>query len=144
MDAIAPLGSVYQAGTLSGNPLAVSAGLAMLKLLKDVNPYKELERRSAILAKGLSEVAKEAGVDSTINRIGSMMTAFFTDEPVTDWPGAKKSNTDQYARFFRAMLEEGVYLAPSQFECAFVSFVHTDEVIEQTIKAARSAIRAAV
>ena len=144
MEAIAPLGSVYQAGTLSGNPLAVSAGLAMLKLLKEINPYEELERRSARLAAGLGEVAKEAGVASTINRVGSMMTAFFTGEPVTDWPGAKKANTDQYARFFRAMLEEGVYLAPSQFECAFVSFAHTDEVIEQTIEAARSAIRAAV
>ena len=123
MEAIAPLGSVYQAGTLSGNSLAVSAGLAMLKLLKEMNPYEELERRSARLAAGLGEVANEAGVASTINRVGSMMTAFFTDEPVTDWPGAKKSNTDQYAQFFRAMLEEGVYLAPSQFECAFVSLL---------------------
>jgi len=141
MDRIAPLGSVYQAGTLSGNPLAVTAGLTMLKLLKDFSPYEELERRSARLEQGLREAANEAGVQSTINRVGSMMTAFFTDAPVTDWPGAKKSNTDRYARFFRAMLEEGIYLAPSQFECAFVSLAHTDEVIERTIEAARRAMR---
>ena len=141
MERIAPLGSVYQAGTLSGNPLAVTAGLTILRLLKDFSPYEELERRSARLEQGLREAASEAGVRSTINRVGSMMTAFFTDAPVTDWPGAKKSNTDRYGQFFRAMLEEGIYLAPSQFECAFVSLAHTDEVIERTIEAARRAMR---
>jgi glutamate-1-semialdehyde 2,1-aminomutase len=144
MEAIAPLGPVYQAGTLSGNPLAVSAGLAMLKLLKETNPYEELERRSAHLAQGLKQAANEAGVASTINRVGSMMTSFFTDTEVADWGGAKRANTDLYARFFRAMLEEGVYLAPSQFECAFVSFAHTDEVIEQTIEAARTGLRSLI
>lgn len=144
MERIAPLGPVYQAGTLSGNPLAVSAGLATLKLLRERNPYDELERRSARLERGLREAANEAGIPSTINRVGSMMTAFFTRDRVTDWPGAKRSNTDQYARFFRAMLEEGIYLAPSQFECAFVSLAHTDEVIDRTIEAARVAMRALV
>ncbi|MEK6289743.1 MAG: glutamate-1-semialdehyde 2,1-aminomutase [Acidobacteriota bacterium] len=143
MERLAPLGPVYQAGTLSGNPLAVTAGLAILKLLKDSNPYEELERRSARLEQGLRRAAAEASIASTINRVGSMLTAFFTEGPVTDWPSAKKSNTDQYARFFRAMLEEGVYLAPSQFECAFVSLAHTDELIERTIEAARSAMRVA-
>ena len=142
MDQLAPLGPVYQAGTLSGNPLAVTAGLAMLKLLKSTNPYVELERLSAKLEQGLRSAAAEAGIPATVNRVGSMMTAFFTEGPVTDWPSAKKSDTDRYARFFRAMLEEGVYLAPSQFECAFVSLAHTDELIENTVEAARSAMNA--
>ena len=141
MDKLAPLGPVYQAGTLSGNPLAVTAGLAILKLLKDTNPYPELERRSAKLEKGLREAAAQASVPATVNRVGSMLTAFFTEGPVTDWPSAKKSDTDRYARFFRSMLEAGVYLAPSQFECAFVSVAHTDELIDKTIDAARLAMR---
>jgi glutamate-1-semialdehyde 2,1-aminomutase len=141
MERIAPLGPVYQAGTLSGNPLAVSAGLATLRLLKALNPYEELDRRSARLERGLREAAGEAGVPSTINRVGSMMTAFFTDGAVSDWPGAKRSDAERYARFFRAMLEEGIYLAPSQFECAFVSLSHTDEVIDRTVEAARVAMR---
>lgn len=139
MDVLAPLGPVYQAGTLSGNPLAVTAGLATLKLLKDSNPYRELERRSARLERGLRDAAAEAGVAATMNRVGSMMTTFFADGPVTDWSSANKSSTDQYARFFRAMLEEGIYLAPSQFECAFVSVAHTDELIDETVEAARRA-----
>ena len=143
MNKIAPLGSVYQAGTLSGNPLAVTAGLEMLKLLKQINPYDELERRSARLEAGLREAAAQTGSASTINRVGSMMTAFFTEGPVTDWPGAAKSNTARYASFFRAMLDEGIYLAPSQFECAFMSFAHSDADIDRTIEAARVAMRAA-
>ena len=144
MKKVSPLGSVYQAGTLSGNPLAVTAGLETLKLLKEINPYSELERRSSKLEGGLRDVAARAGVASTINRVGSMMTAFFVESPATDWPSAAKSDVEQYARFFRAMLEEGVYLAPSQFECAFVSAAHTDQDIEKTIEAARSAMRLAV
>jgi glutamate-1-semialdehyde 2,1-aminomutase len=143
MNAIAPLGPVYQAGTLSGNPLAVSAGLAMLKLLKEMNPYAELDRRGAMLERGLRDAAGELGVPATINRVGSMMTAFFTGEAVTEWDTAKLSDTARYGRFFRAMLEAGIYLAPSQFECAFVSAAHTDEMIERTITAARTAMRAA-
>ncbi|HXG94511.1 MAG TPA: glutamate-1-semialdehyde 2,1-aminomutase [Blastocatellia bacterium] len=144
MERIAPLGPVYQAGTLSGNPLAVSAGLAMLRALKELSPYEELDRRTALLERGLKDAAGEIGVATTVNRVGSMLTAFFTESPVTDWPTAKKSDTERYARFFRAMLDEGVYLAPSQFECAFVSLAHTDEVIEKTIEAARVAMRAVV
>jgi glutamate-1-semialdehyde 2,1-aminomutase len=141
MNAIAPLGPVYQAGTLSGNPLAVSAGLAMLKLLQEMNPYRELERRGALLEQGLRDAAGELGVPATVNRVGSMMTAFFTGESVTGWDTAKLADTARYARFFRAMLEAGVYLAPSQFECAFVSAAHTDEMIERTIIAARAAMQ---
>jgi glutamate-1-semialdehyde 2,1-aminomutase len=143
MDRIAPLGPVYQAGTLSGNPLAVTAGLAMLKLLRDLNPYEELERRSAKLEQGLRDAASEAGIASTVNRVGSMLTAFFTEGPVTGWPSAKKSDVDRYGRFFRAMLEGGVYLAPSQFECAFVSLAHSDDLIDKTIDAANRAMRVA-
>jgi glutamate-1-semialdehyde 2,1-aminomutase len=142
MDQIAPLGPVYQAGTLSGNPLAVSAGLATLRLLKEINPYRELEQRSAKLERGLSDAAAESNVTATINRVGSMLTTFFQAGPVTNWDTAKKSDTDRYARFFRAMLEEGMYLAPSQFECAFVGLEHTNEVIDQTIQAAGRAFKA--
>jgi len=142
MACIAPLGPVYQAGTLSGNPLAVAAGLTMLRLLKESNPYAELDRRGAILEQGLTSAASAAGVSATINRVGSMLTAFFTDAPVTDWASAKTSDTKRYAGFFGAMLDQGIYLAPSQFECAFVSLAHTDEVLERTIEAARSAMTA--
>jgi glutamate-1-semialdehyde 2,1-aminomutase len=142
MDHVAPLGAVYQAGTLSGNPLAVRAGLTVLRLLKEIDPYEELDRRAAKLEQGLSDAAAEAGIETTINRVGSMLTTFFTDKEVTDWPSAKQSDTALYARFFRAMLEEGVYLAPSQFECAFVSLAHIDEVIDNSISAARTAMSA--
>jgi glutamate-1-semialdehyde 2,1-aminomutase len=141
MDRIAPLGPVYQAGTLSGNPLAVTAGLAMLKLLREANPYEELERRGAKLERGFRDAASEAGVASTVNRVGSMVTGFFTDSQVTDWTSAKPSDTDRYGHFFRLMLERGVYLAPSQFECAFVSLAHTEEMIDRTIDAVRLAMR---
>ncbi|HJQ25794.1 MAG TPA: glutamate-1-semialdehyde 2,1-aminomutase [Blastocatellia bacterium] len=140
MDVVAPLGPVYQAGTLSGNPLAVSAGLAMLRLIRETNPYAELERRSAALERGLREAAGEAGIPATINRVGSMMTAFFSEGPVTSWDTAKQADTTRYGNFFRAMLEAGVYLAPSQFECAFVSDAHSDADIERTVEAARRAM----
>jgi glutamate-1-semialdehyde 2,1-aminomutase len=143
MRKVAPLGSVYQAGTLSGNPLAVTAGIETLKLLKQINPYSELERRSAKLETGLREAATAAGLHSTINRVGSMMTAFFAEGPVIDWPSAAKSDKELYGRFFRAMLDEGIYLAPSQFECAFVSFAHSDSEIDKTIEAAGLAMRIA-
>ncbi len=141
MERLAPLGPVYQAGTLSGNPLAVTAGLTTLKLIKKISPYEELERRGRMLEEGLREAAREASVVSTINRVGSMLTTFFTEGPVTDWTAAKASDTDMYAQYFRAMLEEGIYLAPSQFECAFVSMAHIDEVITGTIEASRRAMR---
>ena len=120
MDRLAPLGPVYQAGTLSGNPLAVTAGLTAMQLLRETNPYAELEKRSALLQRGLEDAAMEAGVEAVVNRVGSMMTGFFTKGPVTDWDSAAKANTELYGRFFRSMLDQGIYLAPSQFECAFV------------------------
>lgn len=141
MNHIAPLGSVYQAGTLSGNPLAVTAGLTTLKLLKELNPYSELERQGANLEAGFRVLAKESGIPATINRVGSMMTVFFTDERVTSWDTAKGANTELYGRFFRAMLAEGIYLAPSQFECAFLGIMHTDEVINRTLEAAGKAMQ---
>lgn len=140
MNCIAPLGAVYQAGTLSGNPLAVIAGITTIKLLQELNPYAELERRSARLEQGLREAAEEAGVAATTNRVGSMLTAFFAADEIVNWDTAKRCDTGRYGQFFRAMLAEGVYLAPSQFECAFVSVMHTDELIERTIEAARRAL----
>ncbi len=142
MERLAPVGAVYQAGTLSGNPLAVTAGLTMLKLLREIDPYRELERRSAMLERGLSDAAGEIGIESSVNRVGSMMTAFFSTGPVTGWDSAKSANAQRYGKFFRAMLDEGIYLAPSQFECAFVSLAHTDEAIEKTVRAAQKAFRA--
>lgn len=142
MDRIAPLGNVYQAGTLSGNPLAVTAGIATLKLLQELDPYAELEKRSAQLEQGLGEAAKRAGIAATTNRVGSMLTAFFTDATVVDWHTAKQANTELYAKFFQTMLAEGVYLAPSQFECAFLSIMHSEELIDRTIEAADKSFRA--
>ncbi|MFN7931383.1 MAG: aminotransferase class III-fold pyridoxal phosphate-dependent enzyme, partial [Blastocatellia bacterium] len=139
MDCVAPVGPVYQAGTLSGNPLAVTAGLTQLRLLRNTAVYEELERLTKKLVDGFSEAAQEAGVATVSNRVGSMCTAFFTAEPVTDWTSAAKSDRAAFGRFFHAMLAEGVYLAPSQFEAAFVSFAHNDEIIERTIAAARRA-----
>ncbi|MCE5228967.1 glutamate-1-semialdehyde 2,1-aminomutase [bacterium] len=138
MEMVAPAGPVYQAGTLSGNPLAMSAGLAMLRILKDGKIYAELETKSARLAQGLGEAAKAAGIEICQTRVGSMLGLFFQSGPVTDYETAARSNTQQYARFFHGMLERGVYFAPSQFETAFMSAAHTDEDIEQTIEAAKT------
>lgn len=141
MDLIAPVGPVYQAGTLSGNPLAVTAGLATLKQLRAKHLYKKLEERSAALAEGIGTEAKRAGISLVQHRVGSMMTSFFTAEPVVDWSSAKRSDTKRYAQFFHRMLEQGVYLAPSQFEAAFLSTAHSSTDIEKTIKAARTAFK---
>jgi glutamate-1-semialdehyde 2,1-aminomutase len=134
MSRVAPVGPVYQAGTLSGNPLAVAAGLAMLRHLK-AHPevYDQLEARAA----GLCAAAPH-GI--TVNRVGSMFTFFFTERPVTDYESAKASDTARFGRFFRAMLERGIYLAPSQFEAAFVSAAHSEEDIRKTVAAAREAL----
>lgn len=141
MEKMAPVGPVYQAGTLSGNPVAVSAGLAQLELLEDRKAYTTLEERGAQLEQGLKEAAREAGVPVTCNRVGSMITAFFTDRPVRSYADARTSDTDLFARFFRAMLERGVYLAPSQFEAAFLSTAHTEEDIARTVDAARECLK---
>jgi glutamate-1-semialdehyde 2,1-aminomutase len=141
MDLIAPSGPVYQAGTLSGNPLAVTAGLATLKQLRAKNLYTQLEARSAALAKGIGLEAKRAGIPLTQTRVGSMLTSFFTSEPVVDWDTAKRSDTKRYSQFFHKMLEQGIYLAPSQFEAAFLSTAHTPADIEKTLRAARAAFK---
>jgi glutamate-1-semialdehyde 2,1-aminomutase len=139
MEQVSPLGPVYQAGTLSGNPLAMAAGLATLRLLTEPGVYDHLERLSARLADGLSDAARAAGVAYTANRVGSMFTGFFCADEVTDYATAKRANTSRYARYFHAMLERGVYLAPSQFEAGFVSLAHTATDIDSTVKAAAAA-----
>ncbi|MGQ0810866.1 MAG: glutamate-1-semialdehyde 2,1-aminomutase [Nitrospiraceae bacterium] len=141
MDLIAPVGPVYQAGTLSGNPLAMTAGIETLKRLQAPGIYRKLEEGSATLAKGLREAAQKAGVPLTQTRVGSMLGAFFTKGPVVDWSSAKQSDTQAYAAFFHRMLEKGVYFAPSQFEAAFLSTAHSARDIEHTIRAARSAFK---
>ena len=141
MEQISPSGPVYQAGTLSGNPLATAAGMATLGVLRETRPYADLERRTAVLVDGLSDAAREAGVEVTVSRVGSMLTGFFGPEPVSDYESVKRSDAGRYARCFRGMLARGVYLAPSQFEAAFVSTAHGDAEIEQTIAAAREALR---
>jgi glutamate-1-semialdehyde 2,1-aminomutase len=138
---IAPTGPIYQAGTLSGNPLAMTAGLLTLRRLRDKTIYERLETCSAKLCEGLSRAATEAGIKTITNRVGSMWTSFFTDKPVSNWNSANRSDRQLYGRFFHAMLDEGVYLAPSQFEAGFVSIVHTDLIIDEAIEAARKAFK---
>lgn len=142
MQTVAPLGPVYQAGTLSGNPVAVTAGLKTLEILERDNPYPELERRTKQLTQVISEAAKEAGVPVQINQIASMFTVFFTDQPVVDYASARRSDTQRYARFFHALLERGVYFPPSQFEAAFLSTAHDDEALSFAQEAVRSAMKA--
>jgi glutamate-1-semialdehyde 2,1-aminomutase len=139
MGQLSPSGPVYQAGTLSGNPLAMAAGLATLEALHEDGVYEQLEERSAQLAAGIAEAAKKAGVPVFQTRVGSMGCTFFQEGPVTDYASAARSDTKAYATFFQAMLERGVYLAPSQFEALFVSLAHTEEHIDQTIAAANEA-----
>jgi glutamate-1-semialdehyde 2,1-aminomutase len=143
MSRVAPAGPIYQAGTLSGNPLAVTAGLVTLGLLGRPGLYDDLERASARLADGLDALARAAGVPAVTNRVGSMMTLFFHDGPeVVDWESASRSDTARYGRFFHAMLDAGVYLAPSQYECAFVGAAHTDDLLDRTLTAAEAAFAA--
>ncbi len=140
MDLVAPLGPMYQAGTLSGNPLAMAAGYATLSHLREHKDiYAQLDRLGGELVSGVAAAAKDAGVPMTYNRVGSMFTWFFTPGPVTDWTSASKSDTEAFGRFFRSMLENGVYLPPSQFEAAFLSAAHTSQDIHQTIAAAKQA-----
>lgn len=139
MDHIAPAGPIYQAGTLSGNPLSMTAGLVTLRRLRDQSIYERLERATAKLCDGLSAAAEDAGMETVMNRVGSMWTGFFTREPVTDWASANKSDRRLFGRFFHAMLDLGIYLAPSQFEAGFVSLAHDDEIIARTVSAARKA-----
>jgi glutamate-1-semialdehyde 2,1-aminomutase len=141
MEQIAPLGPVYQAGTLSGNPLAMAAGLATLDVLRRPGTYERLETLGERLERGLADAARAAGVPYTANRVGSMLTGFFTAEPVRDYVTARRADTGRYARFFHAMLARGVYFAPSQFEAAFVSLAHSEAEIDRTVGAAAEAFR---
>ena len=144
MSWVAPQGKMYQAGTLSGNPLAVAAGIAALKALKKPGSYSRLEQMSAALEQGLVRAAAMAGVPVQINRVGSMFTVLFTTTRVTDYLSALTSDTARYGRFFHALLERGVYLAPSQFEACFVSLAHSRRDIDATIRAAGEALRVVV
>jgi glutamate-1-semialdehyde 2,1-aminomutase len=141
MDQVSPAGPVYQAGTLSGNPLAMAAGLATLELLRDESPYERLDDLSARLADGLDKAATDADIPHVVQRVGSMLTLFFHDGPVHNYDDARRSDTRLFARFFWEMLARGVYLPCSQFEAAFVSAAHTKEDIDHTIAAAREALR---
>jgi glutamate-1-semialdehyde 2,1-aminomutase len=140
MSRISPLGPVYQAGTLSGNPLAVAAGLATLRALEHPDVYERLERMGARMAADIEAAARAAGVPVTVNRVGSMLTAFFCEGPVRDYAGARRADTARYARFFHGMLERGVFLAPSQFEAAFVSLAHTERDLDDTARACRETL----
>jgi glutamate-1-semialdehyde 2,1-aminomutase len=139
MDWVAPAGPVYQAGTLSGNPLAVAAGLKTLEILRRPGAYERLALISNKLASGLAAAAAKAGVPLTVNRVGSMFTCFFTRDPVTDYASAKRSDTGKFARFFHSLLERGVYFPPSQFEAAFLSTVHSETDVTSTLEAAARA-----
>jgi glutamate-1-semialdehyde 2,1-aminomutase len=141
MSQVAPEGPIYQAGTLSGNPLAMAAGIATLSILMRPGTYEALEKSTASLANGLAAVNDRLGAELAFNRVGSMFTTFFTPGPVTNFDGAKASDTARFGDYFRAMLEEGVYLAPSQFEAAFMSLAHSEEDIEATVNAHERALK---
>jgi glutamate-1-semialdehyde 2,1-aminomutase len=141
MQKLSPSGGIYQAGTLSGNPLAMTAGIETLKLLKENGFYRKLEEKSACVAAGIASAARDAGYPIYSTRVGSMFCAFFTSGEVYDWTTASACDTKAFARYFRAMLEEGVYLAPSQFETAFVSAAHSDADLDRTFAAARKAFK---
>jgi glutamate-1-semialdehyde 2,1-aminomutase len=143
MDLLAPLGPVYQAGTLSGNPLAMAAGLATLRYLQEhaAEVYPQLEATAKAVAEGVAAEAARAGVALILNRVGSMWTWFFTAGPVTDYAQAARSDTDAFGRFHRAMMEQGVWLPPSQFEAAFLSTAHGEAEVATTISAAREAFK---
>lgn len=144
MDNLAPNGSIYQAGTLSGNPVCVAAGIATLKLLKSQNPYPRLDRLTKQLCSQISHALQKARVAHTINHIGSTFTLFFNPHPVTDYASATKSDTDKYAKYFKAMLKAGIYLPPSQFEACFISTEHSQKDLNKTIAALQKITTTAV
>jgi glutamate-1-semialdehyde 2,1-aminomutase len=141
MEMVAPLGPMYQAGTLSGNPLAMSAGIAALDLLKEPWVWDRLEKASATLTSGIGAAAQAAGTPVQQTRVGTMFTTFFSEVPPVDWNTVKMANKERYGKFFRAMLDSGVYLAPSAFEAGFMSTVHTDADIQATVAAAEKAFK---
>jgi len=138
MQLVAPAGPVYQAGTLSGNPLAMSAGITTLRILKDPDVWAKLETAASRLINGLERAAKQAGLPVQMTRVGTMFTTFFIERKPRDWNSVKGADTVRFGKFFRNMLENGVYLAPSQFEAGFISTAHTDQVIDATIAAAQA------
>jgi len=142
MNSISPVGPVYQAGTLSGNPLAMAAGIAMLKFLKQ-NPsvYQQLNHQTTRLVEEIKKQHEEKGFTYTINHVGSMFTLFFTDQPVFDFDSAKAADTKRFASYFQAMLNQGVYLAPSQFEAMFISMAVNDAIIDRILEASKKALK---
>ena len=143
MEQLAPVGGVYQAGTLSGNPLAMTAGIETLKLLKEKGTYQRLEEKAAYLCAEAEKIARTSGAQTSFTRVGSMFCTFFTPGPVDDYASAKQSDTEAFRHYFWALLEQGVYTAPSQFEAGFLSLAHTDEDIEKTLAALQDAFQAA-
>jgi glutamate-1-semialdehyde 2,1-aminomutase len=142
MSRVAPEGDIYQAGTLSGNPLAMAAGLATLRTLQQENPYADLEKKGEKLFSGLVGAARKVGVPLVANRVGSMGSIFFSPEPVRDFSAAKATDSSRFIRYYREMLQQGIYLAPSAFEAMFLSTAHSDEIIEKTISCAQVAFQA--
>jgi glutamate-1-semialdehyde 2,1-aminomutase len=136
MSMVSPEGPVYQAGTLSGNPLAMTAGIETLRILSKENTYNKLESTGALLEEGLADAARKAGVKTRFYRAGTMFCTYFTDTDVIDYKTAKTSDTARFSRFFSAIIKKGVYIAPSQFEAGFISLAHTEKDIEKTVKAA--------
>jgi len=139
MDQLSPEGGIYQAGTLSGNPLAMSAGIATLTLLQEEGFYQQIEEKSAFLEAGLRQAATAAGVTTCLQRVGGMFCTYFCEGPINNFNDALNSDTDAFSRYFRSMLDSGVNLAPSQFEAGFMSIAHSQEDLEQTIEAAAKA-----
>ncbi len=141
MQTVAPAGPMYQAGTLSGNPLAMTAGIETLKAIREPGVFDRLVAGTTQLCQGIGAAAEAAGVPLYQTQVGTMFCAFFTDQPVVNWDTAAKSDTQRYARFFQAMLRQGVYLAPSQFESGFFSLAHTGEIVTATVAAAQAAFQ---
>ena len=141
MERVAPLGGVYQAGTLSGNPLAMTAGIETLEILRTKKIYQDLEKKTSYLTEGISKCAEERGIPFTINRARAMLTLFFTEGPVRDYRTAKTSDTKRFAQFFIEMINQGIYLPPSQFEAWFLSIAHSQKDLDRTIEACEAAFK---
>ncbi len=144
MELVAPSGSVYQAGTLSGNPLAMTAGIETLKVLAEGNPYMAIQKRTDTITEGLSQIIRRSGVPALVSSLGSLFTVFFSRANVVDYDSALRCDTQRYQRFFWSMLDSGVYFPPSQFEACFVSLAHTEQDVQQTLEAAERALTAAL
>ena len=140
METLAPLGPVYQAGTLSGNPLAMAAGIATLEILNEKKVYEELERKASYLSEEAGKLFEQAGIPHRLNRMGSMFTLFFTGKDVVDFASAATCDTERFSRYFVGMRENGIYIAPSQFEASFLSIAHSDQNIQATLDACKTTL----